>query len=125
MATLEATPVEPTVESLQQRVLELEREKADWLVEKAQLQTQLIAKEARVDQLTRENEVLREAHGEILEQNSEKDERLLYDRLTGLKSISYFEEEMRHYFSRARAREDTEKRAGQEKTPMCLVVLDI
>ena len=111
MSTLEAAPMEPTIESLQNRIAFLEAEN-----NRLQL---------GIDERDRKIEILTEAHGEMLEQNIQKDEKILYDRLTGLKSFDYFEEEIRQYFSRARALGATEKRAGQEKTPMCLVMLDI
>ena len=89
-------------------------------------ETMLILEE-KVALLEEKNAIINIAHAELITQNEELSKNAFYDRLTGLKSRAFFEEEMKYilgnFFKKQHSPERREP--DEESEDVCLIIFDI
>ncbi len=87
----------------------------------------MLLPEERIKLLEEENEKLRIAYEELLQQIEELSKNAFYDKLTGLKSRAFFEEEMQHLFHNSFKKNLSEKKRESDENDrnVCVVLFDI
>jgi diguanylate cyclase (GGDEF)-like protein len=88
----------------------------------------MLIPEERITRLEGENAMLRIAHTELITQIEELSKNAFYDRLTGLKSRAFFEEEMKYIlgniFQKKYSRERRQE-TGIGDESACLIIFDL
>ena len=91
------------------------------------LQDTMLIPEEEIIHLKEENAMLSAAHAELITQIEELSKNAFYDRLTGLKSRAFFEEEMKYilgnFFKKKYSPERRE--SDEESEDICLIIFDI